>query len=331
LRKLPLSIAIGNYDRVRPLMDGVVQIDGVDPVFMPLEPEEIFFRAFRGAQFDVCELSLSSFAVKSAAGKNPYVGVPVFPSRMFRHSAFYIRTDKGIRSPSDLKGRRIGLPEYQLTACVWCRIILEEDYGIKPHEIRWVRGGIEQAGRLEKIELNVPKEVVIEDAPPDRTISQMLDDGDIDGVVGPRAPLGFDRGDPNIGRLFSDPQAAAKEYFRRHKIFPIMHVLGVRHSIVELHPWLPAALLKAFTRAKDLALAALSFTPALQVSLPFSIEAAREAQALIGRDFWSYGLDDSNRQVLDTFLRHHHAHGLSERRLAPEELFHPSTLETFKI
>lgn len=330
MSKLPLSIAIGNYDRVRPLMDGAVQIDGVDPVFMSLEPEEIFFRAFRGTQFDVCELSLSSFAVRSAAGNNPYVGVPVFPSRMFRHSAFYIRDDKGIRSPEDLRGRRIGVPEYQLTACVWCRIILEEDHGVKPHEIRWVRGGIEQAGRVEKINLNLPREVVIEEAPADRTLSQMLDDGDIDGVLGPRAPLGFDRGAAHIRWLFSDPQSAAEEYFRRHRIFPIMHVLGVRRSIAEQHPWLPAALLKAFTRSKDLALAALSFAPALQVSLPFSIEAAKRAQELIGKDFWSYGLE-GNRHVLDTFLRHHHAQGLSSRRLLPEELFDPGTIEQFRI
>ena len=328
--KLPLSIAIGNYDRVRPLMDGAVRIDGVEPVFMPLEPEEIFFRAFRGTQFDVCELSLSSFAVKTARGDNPYVGIPVFPSRMFRHSAFYVRKGSGIRTPEDLKGRRIGLPEYQLTACVWCRLILEQDHGVKPHEIHWVRGGIEHPGRIEKIRLDLPGNVVIEDIPPHRTLSEMLDKADIDGVLGPRAPLGFERGDGSVGWLFPDPQAAAKDYYRRQGIFPIMHVLGVRRELAEQHPWLPSALLKAFTTAKDLAVAALSFTPALQVSLPFSIEAAREARELIGEDFWSYGLQP-NRHVLDTFLHHHHAQGLSARRLTPEELFHPTTLETFRI
>jgi 4,5-dihydroxyphthalate decarboxylase len=158
----------------------------------------------------------------------------------------------------------------------------------------------------------------------------MLDAGEIDGVISPRAPLGFDRGDANIGWLFPDPQAAAKEYFRKHNIFPIMHVLGVRRTLVQQHPWLPAALLKAFTKAKDLALAGLSSTAALQASLPFSVEAAREARALIGDDFWSYGMSP-NRHVLDTFLRHHHAQGLSSRRLVAEDLFDPSTLENFKI
>ena len=328
MNKLSLSIAIGNYDRVRPLLDGAVTIDGVDPVFMTLEPEEIFFRAFRRAEFDVCELSLSSFALKTALADNPYVGVPVFPSRMFRHSAFYIRTDRGIRSPADLRGRRIGIPEYQLTACVWC---LAEDHGVEPREIRWVRGGVAQPGRSEKIALSLPKEITIEDAPPDRTLSQLLDAGDIDGVIGPRAPAGFERGDPRIGWLFPDPAAAATEYFRRSRIFPIMHLLGVRRALAVQQPWLPFALLKAFTEAKARTLnGLLRDTAVTKITLPFVEERVREARALMGDDYWSYGLEP-NRHVLDTFLRHHHAQGLSARRLEPEELFHPGTLEAFKI
>jgi len=330
MRKVPLSIATGNYDRVRPLVDGGVRIDGVDPIYMLLEPEEIFFRAFRGAQFDVCELSLSSFAIQTARGDNPYVGVPVFPSRMFRHGAIFIRTDRGIRSPADLRGRRIGLPEYQLTACVWARIILEEDHGLAPHEIRWVRGGLEQLGREEKIPLDLPRSVTLEDAPPDRTLSMMLAAGELDGLVSPRAPSLIEQGHPAIARLFSDPAAAAKAYFGRTKIFPIMHVLGVRRSLTSEHPWLPGALLKAFTEAKMQAVAALADAASAKVTLPFAEDDLSVARALMGQDFWSYGLEP-NRHVLDTFLRHHHAQGLSPRRLAPEELFHPTTLEQFKI
>jgi 4,5-dihydroxyphthalate decarboxylase len=330
MRKLPLSIATGNYDRVRPLLDGQVRIDGVDPIPMLLEPEEIFFRAFRGAQFDVCELSLSSFAIRTARGDNPYVGVPVFPSRMFRHGAIFIRTDRGIRSPADLRGRRIGLPEYQLTACVWARIILEEDHGVAPHEIRWVRGGLEEPGREEKIPLDLPRAVSLEDAPADRTLSMMLAAGELDGLVSPRAPSLAEQGRAAIGRLFPDPSAAARSYFERTRIFPIMHVLGVRRTLACEHPWLPAALLKAFTEAKTQAIAALADSSSMKVSLPFVEEDLRAARALMGQDYWSYGLAP-NRHVLETFLRHHHAQGLSARRLAPEELFHPATLEQFKI
>lgn len=329
MQKLPLSIAIGNYDRVRPLMDGAVRIDGVDPVIMNLEPEEIFFRAFRNVEFDVCELSLSSFSVKTSKGENPYVGVPVFPSRMFRHPALYKRTDRGIDAPADLKGKRIGLPEYQLTACVWGRIILE-DFGVKPSDVTWVRGGIEEPGRIEKITLNLPADVVLEDAPKDRSLSRMLELGEIDAMLTPRAPSCFMRRDPHIGWLFPDPAAAGREYYQRTRIFPIMHVLGVRRELVEAHGWLPVALQKAFTEAKDIALEALFDTAAQKVSLPFLEETSRSLVDLMGHDLWPYGLEE-NRHVLDTFLHHHHAQGLSARRLTPDELFHPATRESFKI
>src|SRR3954447_14668714 len=155
MSKLQLSVAVGNYDRVRPLMDGAVQIDGVDPVFMNLPPEEIFFRAFRSMDFDICELSLSSFTVKTAQGDCPYVGVPAFVSRAFRHTSIWVRTDR-IKKPADLKGKKVGLPEYQLTANVWARSILQDDHGVKPSDIHWVRGGIEDADRPGKISIKLP-------------------------------------------------------------------------------------------------------------------------------------------------------------------------------
>jgi 4,5-dihydroxyphthalate decarboxylase len=229
--KLKLSIAMGNYDRTRPLYDGDVQIDGVDPVYMLLSPEEMFFRAFRDQAFDVSELSLSSFALKTAAGTNPYVGIPAFLSRAFRHTAIYIRTDRGIESPADLKGRRIGTPEYQLTACVWARALLEDEYGVKPSDITWVRGGMETPGRPEKIPLKLPADIKLESAPEDVTLSQMLERGEIDGLIGPRAPSCFERGDPKVGWLFRDPSRTAAEYFHKTGIFPIMHVLGVRREL----------------------------------------------------------------------------------------------------
>jgi 4,5-dihydroxyphthalate decarboxylase len=330
MAKLELSIAVGDYDRMRPLFDGTVQIDGVDPIFMMLEPEEIFFRAFRQAEFDICELSLSSFTVKTAAGGGPYVGVPVFPSRAFRHTSICIRTDRGIDSPADLKGKRIGIPEYQLTACVWARALLEDEYGVKPSDITWVRGGIEQAGRLEKITLNLPPDIKIEDAPPGATLSGMLEAGEIDGLVAPRLPSCFDRRAPHVGWLFSDPIKAASDYFRKTGIFPIMHLLGVRRTLAEKYPWLPAAALKAFEQSKAIALAKLGDTSATKVTLPFIEEQLKNTRDLMGHDFWSYGFE-ANRTVLEKFLHHHHAQGLTPRLVAAEELFHPATLEAHKI
>jgi len=328
MSKLALSVAIGDYDRNRPLIDGAVRIDGVDPVFMTLYPEEIFFRALRTHDFDICELSLSSFTVKTAAGDNPYVGIPCFVSRAFRHTSIYVRTDR-IHEPKDLKGRKVGVPEYQLTANVWARAILQDDYGIAPADIRWVRGAIEHAGRIEKISIKLPPGVVLEDAPAGRTISDLIDKGEIDGFIAPRPPY-LARPNPNVGWLFPDPIAAAKDYFKRTGIFPIMHLVGIRRTLVDQHPWLPAAVMKAFEQSKAAALAHLSDTSATKVTLPFIEEQLVATRELMGEDFWPYGLE-ANRKTLDTFLHHHHAQGLSSRLVKPEELFHPSTHETFKI
>lgn len=329
MTKLRLSVAVGDYDRTRPLIEGTVQIDGCDPVYMTLPPEEIFFRAFRHQEFDVCELSLSSHVVKTAAGQSDYVAIPAFLSRAFRHTSIYVRKDR-IRKPEDLRGKRVGLPEYQLTACVWARALLADDYGVQPHEVTWVRGGIEDPGRPEKIALDLPEGVKLEAAPADRSLSQLLEAGAIDAMVTPRAPSCFDRGAANVGWLFDQPVVAAQDYYRRTGVFPIMHVLGLRRTLAEAHPWLPAALLKAFSDAKGVALSRLGETSATKVTLPFVEERLQEARDLMSPDFWSYGVGP-NRAALESFLAHHHAQGLSSRRLAPEDLFHPATLETVKF
>ena len=229
MAKLNLSVAVGPYDRTRALIDGSVQIDGVKPACMTLSPEEIFFRAFRQAEFDICELSLSSFTVKTAQGNCPYVGVPAFVSRAFRHTSIYVRTDR-IKKPADLKGKKVGVPEYQLTANVWARAILQDDHGVKPSDIHWVRGGIEDADRPEKISIKLPPDVKLEDAPKGKSISALLAEGAIDGFIAPRPPS-LPKDTPNVGWLFPDPVAAAKDYFKRTGIFPIMHLVGVRRTL----------------------------------------------------------------------------------------------------
>lgn len=329
MSKLRLSVAMGDYDRTRALLDGRVQIDGVDPVYMNLYPEEMFFRAMRSQDFDICELSFSSYTVKTAQGNCPYVAVPVFLSRAFRHTSLYVRKDR-IKKPEDLKGRRIGLPEYQLSANVWARAILQDDYGVHPEDVTWVRGGIETPGRPEKIALQLPPGVRLESAPEGTTISDLLDRGEIDGFMAPRPPAAHVLANPNVGWLFDDPTATAKDYYRRTGIFPIMHVVGVRKSLCEAHPWLPMAVFKAFSQAKDAALEALSDTSATKVTLPFVEEQLKAARETLGQDYWSYGVG-ANRATLETFLRHHHSQGLSQRLLKVEEIFHPATYETYAI
>jgi 4,5-dihydroxyphthalate decarboxylase len=329
MSNLNLSVAVGDYDRNRPLINGAVRIDGVDPVFMTLSPEEIFFRAFRSVDFDICELSLSSFTVKTALDDCPYVGIPAFVSKAFRHTSIYVRTDR-IKEPKDLKGRKVGVPEYQLTANVWARAILEDGYGVTPADIHWIRGGIEEAGRPEKITVKLPPGVRLDNAPEGATISALLERGDIDGFIAPRPPSFIEPGHPNVGWLFRDPIAAAKDWYKRTGIFPIMHLIGIRRTLAEKHPWLPVAVFKAFEQSKTAALAALSDTSATKVTLPFVEETLKSVRELMGRDFWSYGVEP-NRKALGAFLRHHHSQGLSPRLVTVEEMFHPSVYETFKL
>jgi 4,5-dihydroxyphthalate decarboxylase len=329
MAKLNLSVAVRDYDRTRPLTDGTVQIDGVDPVFLALDPEEIFFRAFRHAEFDICELSLSSSTVKTAQGDFAYVGVPAFVSRAFRHTSIYVRTDR-VKQPADLKGRKVGISEYQLTANVWARALLEDEYGVKPTDIHWIRGGLEQAGRVEKIAITLPRDIKLESAPEGRTLNAMLEAGEIDAFIGPRTPSCFEDGKPNIGWLWPEPMAVAKDYFRKTGNFPIMHMIGVRRTLVAQHPWLPAAVLKAFTRAKSICLALLEETSASKVTLPFMEEQVKAARDFMGADFWPYGIP-ANRKTLEYFLAQHHKQGLSPRLVKVEELFHPTTFETYKV
>jgi 4,5-dihydroxyphthalate decarboxylase len=329
MAKLDLSVAIGDYDRTRALIDGTVTIDGVDPVYMTLGPEEIFFRAFRATEFDICELSLSSYTVETAQGNCPYIAVPAFVSRTFRHTAIYVRTDR-IKTPADLKGRKVGVPEYQLTANVWARALLDDDCGVKPADIHWIRGGIEEAGRSEKIKIKLPAGVRLDNAPEGATISALLEAGEIDGFIAPRPPKLVEKWHPNIGWLFPDPVSVAKDYYKRTGLFPIMHVVGIRRELAERHPWLAGAVLKAFEQAKEAGLTKLSDTSSTKVTLPFVEEALRDARALMGDDFWSYGVD-KNRKTLDYFLGQHHAQGLSSRRVSVDEMFHPGTYESFRL
>ena len=327
---LKLSIAMGDYDRTRAIYDGRVKIDGVDPTCMVLSPEEMFFRAFRHRAFDISELSISSYSISVARGNPHYVAIPVFLSRAFRHTSIYVRTDRGIERPEDLRGRRIGIAEYQLSANVWIRGILDEEYGVKASEIEWVRGGMDTPGRPEKIKVDLPPGISMSEAPEGATLNRMLADGEIDGFVGPRAPRCFEERHPHVGRLFADTVSEAESYFRKTSIFPIMHVLGIRRSLADGNPWLPGALLKAFTQAKQLAEKALSDTSATKVTMPFVEDNLARARLLMGGDIWPYGLD-ANRKTLEKFLAYHEAQGLSPRKVGIEELFHPATVEAYSL
>ena len=327
---LQLSLAVCDYDRTRAIFDGRATIEGCDLAAVALEPEESFHRAFKFQEFDVSEISMSSYLLTTARGEAHYVAIPAFVSRLFRHSAIYIRTDRGIERPADLKGRTLGVPEYQMTANVWVRGILSDEYGVKPSDISWRRGGLEQPGREERARIKLPADVDYQAIPEHRTLSDMLAAGELDGVMSARAPSCFLAGAPHVGRLFPDYPAAEASYFRKTGIFPIMHAIGIRRTLVEKHPWLAVSVYKAFLTAKELCMRELGQIGHLATSLPWSVAEYEHVRGLMGEDFWSYGMA-KNRHVLATLARYSFEQGLSARQVDVDEMFVPSTGDLSKI
>lgn len=330
MSKLRLTLACWDYDRTRALADGRVTAEGIDLNFLPLHVEETFFRMLRNREFDVAEMSLSSYCVSLMRDDPAFVAIPVFPSRFFRHSCIFVSAKSGIREPKDLVGKRFGVPEYQMTAPVWIRGILSDEYGVAPTSMDYFTGGEEEPGRDEKLKLNLPPAFSVTPIGPTQTLAQMLADGEIDALHTARTPSTFYSRPHDVKRLFPDFVAVEKDYFRRTGIFPIMHVVAIRRSVYEANRWIAQSLFKAFREAQQLTYDNLTVTSAMTTMLPWQVAAVEEARAELGDDWWPYGFD-RNRAVLDTFLRYHHEQGLSQRRLAPEELFAPETFEAFKI
>ncbi len=327
---IPITIACGNYDRVAAIRDGRVRVEGCETTFLPLEPEEVFFRAFRYEEFDVCELSFSSYMMVTSRGESPFIGIPAFVSRVFRHSGFYIRTDRGINTPQDLKGKLVGLPEYQMTAPVWMRGILKDEYDVDARDIHWRNGGQEEAGRDERTPLELTNGVDLQSIPTDRTLVEMFEAGELDALMTARAPSSFVEGKPNIGRLFPDYREVEKAYYKKTNLFPIMHLIGIKKELAEKYPWLPGSLYKAFLAAKEIALCEVREVAALNVTLPWVEAEALESIALMGNDYWRYGIQECAHEI-EAITRYSYDQGLSERKLSAEDLFAASTFEISKI
>jgi 4,5-dihydroxyphthalate decarboxylase len=327
---LRLTLACWDYDRTRAIMEDRIRFDGIDLTYLNLVVEEIFFRQMRHHEFDVSEMSLSSYLVSRFQVPAPFIAIPIFPSRSFRHSGIYINANAGIRKPADLVGKRIGCAEYQLTANVWIRGILNDEYGVTPSSFTTVVGGLEETGRVEKAALSLPPQIRIEHIGPGDTLSAMLQGGAIDALFSPRAPSCFTDGAGAVRRLFADTAAAEREYYQRTRIFPIMHVVAIRREVYDKQPWVAQSLFKGFAEAQRMAYADLHETAALKVMLPWLIQHVADTEQLMGRNFWAYGYQP-NVEAISRLLRYHFEQGLSRRLLAPEEIFARETLESFKI
>jgi 4,5-dihydroxyphthalate decarboxylase len=328
MTKLALTLGCWNYDRTRALQDGSVQPDGIDLNFLEMPVEETFFRMVRFKEFDVAELSLSSYTVSLFREPAPFIAIPVFPSRYFRHSSIFVSEKSGVREPKDLVGKKIGVPEYQMTAPVWIRGILSDHYGVPVDSVTYWTGGEEEPGRPEKQSLSLPSNIKVQAIPDDKTLSQMLLDGEIDALHTARKPSTYDG--VRVRRLFENYRAVELDYYKQTRIFPIMHAVAIRRDVYEKNRWVAQSLFKAFVESQRRTYEDLRETAALKAMVPWLHEEVELARHEMGDDYWPYGFE-KNRDALATFLRYHHEGGLSKRLLRPEELFAPETLESFKI
>ena len=323
--KLSLTLACGEYDRTLALQNHAVSPDGIEINYLPMQPSELFRRQARHAEFDVAEFSLSTLCHLTDEGDRRMVAIPVFPSRKFRHSEIYVNLGAGISGPGDLAGKRVGAMEYQQTAAVWQRAMLQHDYGVNPDQIEWRFGAYDVPGTYsERVPLELPPNIRTAVISNEQCLSQMLEDGDIDALMGADPPRCFRNGSPRVGRLFPNYYEAEVEYFRRTSLFPIMHTVVIKREIYEEHPWVAANLYRAFEEAKALAADRLPREGALFCMLPWLSKHVEDDLAILGPDPFVYGLEE-NRATLDAFMGYVHEQGIIKKPLAPNDLFAPET------
>ena len=324
MSKLRLTFACGPYDRTQALRDGSLQPEGIDLNYLALQPAEIFWRMLQYREFDASEMSLSNYTSLVSEGNAPFIAIPAFPSRVFRHGYFFINADKGIHHPGDLKGKRGGVPEYSMTAAVYMRGLLEHEYGVKPSDVEWVQGRADRLGR------KLPPDIRLTQAPAGTELGDMLERGEIDFLMTANNPLSFRRGNSKVRRLFPDYAAVEKDYYRRTRIYPIMHTVVIRRDIYERDPWVALALYKALCTAKDRCYHVLAELGSSKVSSAWLQPLLEEEQAIIGPDWFPYGIAQ-NRPSIEALLQYAHEHGLTSRRVKLDELFAPSTMRDIPL
>ncbi|MES2759125.1 MAG: 4,5-dihydroxyphthalate decarboxylase [Pseudomonadota bacterium] len=329
MNRLTLSLAVGDYDHVRDLLSGRVRAEGIELLPVNLPVEEIFYRFTKFREWDVSEMAFGKYVSLASQDEGGLMAIPVFPSRMFRQSSFYVRADSDIAQPEQLRGKRIGVPEWAQTASIYSRGYLTHTAGIALTDIEWFQAGVNEAGRAEKVALRLPPGVSLTPVP-GRSLNDMLLAGDIDMLMSARPPKAFADGSGQVKRMFADPAEAERQYFQQTGIFPIMHVIAMRRDTFERNPWIAMNLLKAFTEAKDRSLARALDITCSHSPLPWGQDAMQHAQSLFGNDVWPYGID-ANRTTIQAFIDFAFEQGVCHRRLTVEELFPKQVQSTFKV
>lgn len=317
---IKLTLAIQGYDHTRALLDGAVKVPGAELDCISISPpSQIFLRMLHNEEFDVAEMSLSNFLIAVGRGDRRFVGLPVFPSRVFRHSFVWVHANAGIQKPEDLREKRVGIADYSMTALLFVRGFLEHQYGVTPQDICWFRR------RSEHLSIETPPGIRIESIGKDETLDGLLEEGRLDAVALTSAPRAFRQGSPAVRRLFPDSRAVEAAYYRETAIFPIMHMLVMRRALYEQHRWLAATLCDAFQKAKELALGrcAEHLYPLPWLNLDFEF-----AQGVMGHDIYAYGVKPS-LPTLEAATLYSYEQGLTQRMIEVSELFAPETLKLF--
>lgn len=329
MSKLKLTLASSPYDHISDFTSGQIQAEGIEINFLPLQIEEMFYRFINFSEFHVSEISSGKYTSLISQGDDRFVGLPIFPSRVFRQSSVYIRRDGPVKKAEDLAGKKVGIPEWGQSAAVYSRGWIQHDVGIPLSDIHWMQAGVNQPGRKEKVALKLPDGVQYTPRP-DKSLSEMLLEGEIDAILTAHPPELFEHGDPRIVRLFEDYQSVEEDYYKRTGIWPIMHLYAIRRDVFEAHPWVAKTLMKAFTEAKDRSLERAIEITACRMPFAWCYDAAEKAKKLFGDDFYPYGLEP-NRTTLEAFLLYGFEQGLFHRHMEPEELFPKEVLSEFKV
>jgi 4,5-dihydroxyphthalate decarboxylase len=326
---LHLVYAGGDYDHTRALADGTVRPEAIDLTYVHLLTQEMFWRMQRYQDFDASELGMSGYIGLVARGNCPFVAIPAFVSRSFRHGCLFVNSATGIRTPADLRGKRVGLPNYGMAAALWLRGMLQHDYGVHSSEIEWVQASLRESGNQQPPAYSLPAEIRLHNVT-DRTLDQMLVTGEIDALMTAHMPPSFLSGDPRVRRLFQDYKQVEQDYYRKTGYFPIMHCVVLRRSVYEAHLWVAPNLLTALEASKQLALERAYDHDALRYPLPWLIPDLEEVRQLMGHDPWPYGVE-ANRATLEAMCQYAQEQGLTKRPVAVEELFAPNSLEVFHM
>ena len=323
MANLKLKIATADYDRTRPIKYGIVKPEGIDLEIVNMEVHEIFWRMLQYVEFDISEMSTSNYTTEKSTDNPRFVAIPVFLSRLFRHGYIYINKKAGINKPQDLKGKKVGIPEYSMTATVWIRGILNDEYGVSPVDVTWYQGGAEGAHRAGRIRHGLQKGVSIIDVPETKPLNDMLVSGEIDAMVHADVIPAIWQKNPNVQRLFPNYQEVEMEYFKRTKIFPIMHSVAIKRELYEKNPWVAKSMYDAFVKAKNLCQKDIEAnTGALLYMLPWTVKEYEDTIDGMGYDYWAYGVD-ANRPTLEAITRYVYEQGLATKKFSPDELFAP--------